>query len=131
MKKIQAVVLDNCRHLRISHKQRNTAELLRIPCFRVVPPGILRKESPQEIKKLCKEARPHRPSSEYLADSARKFTRCLQETKFHCARVSTGIRMPTCVTLRMPCAKRICGLGAIEKPALVAAGDKEASSCTD
>ena len=35
------------------------------------------------------------------------------------------------VTLRMPCAMLICGLGALEKPALVAAGDKEASSCTD
>ena len=31
----------------------------------------------------------------------------------------------------MPCAMLICGLGALEKPALVAAGDKEASSCTD
>ena len=31
----------------------------------------------------------------------------------------------------MPRAMLICGLGALEKPALVAAGDKEASSCTD
>ena len=93
------VVLNNRRHLRISHKQRNTAEFVRIPCFRVVvPPRILHKESPQEIKKLCKEARPRRPSSEYFADSARKSTRCLQETKFHCARVSTSIRMSTCVS---------------------------------
>ena len=60
------VVLNNRRHLRISHKQRNTAEFVRIPCFRVVPPRILHKESPQEIKKLCKEARPRRPSSEFL-----------------------------------------------------------------
>ena len=81
------VLLNNRRHLRISHKQRNIAEFLRMPCFRVVPPGILHKESPQEIKNICKEARPHRQSSEYLADSARKSTRYLQETKFHCARV--------------------------------------------
>ena len=80
----------------ISHKQRNTAEFLRIPCFRVDPPGIFHKESPQEIKNICKEARPHRPSSEYLADSARKSTRGPQDTKFHCARVSTSSKMPTC-----------------------------------
>ena len=50
------VVLNNRRHLlMISHKQRNTAEFLRIPCFRVVSPGILHKESPREIKKICKE----------------------------------------------------------------------------
>ena len=91
------VVLNNRRHLlMISHKQRNTAEFLRIPCFRVDPPGIFHKESPQEIKKICKEARPHRLPSEYLADSARKSTRGPQETKFHCARVSTSSRMPTC-----------------------------------
>ena len=89
------VVLNNRRHLRISHKQTNTAEFLRIPCFRVVHLGIFCKESPQEIQKLCKEARPHRPSSEYLADSARKSTRGPQETKFHFARVSTSSRMPT------------------------------------
>ena len=95
------VVLNNRRHLlMISHKQRNTAEFLRIPCFRIVPPGIFHKESPQEIKKRCKEARPHRPSSEYLDDFARKFTRGLQETKFHCARVSTSSRrMPACAIL--------------------------------
>ena len=46
--------------------------------------------------RICKEARPHRPSSEYLTDSARKSPRCLQETTFHCARVPTSIRMPTC-----------------------------------
>ena len=32
------VVLNNSRRLRISHHQRNTAEFLRIPYFRVVPP---------------------------------------------------------------------------------------------
>ena len=48
-------------------------------------------------KKICKQARPHRPSCEYLADSAGKSTRCLQETKFHSARMSTSIRMPPCV----------------------------------
>ena len=66
--------------------------------FRIVPPGILHKETPQENKKICKEARPHRPSCEYLADFARKSTRCPQGTKLHCARVSTSIRMPTCGT---------------------------------
>ena len=82
VKKTQTVVLNNRRHLRISHKQTNTAEFLRIPCFRVVHPGIFCKESPQEIQKLCKEARPHRPSSEYLADSARKSTRGPQKMNF-------------------------------------------------
>ena len=52
------VVLNNRRHLRISHKQRNTAEFIRIPCFRVVPPGILHKESSQEIKKYARKRDP-------------------------------------------------------------------------
>ena len=74
----------------ISHKQRNTAEFPRgIPC-RVIPPRILHKETQQENKTICKEARPHRPSCEYLADSTRKPTRCPQGTRFHyCARWST------------------------------------------
>ena len=94
------VVLNNRRHLlMISHKQRNTAEFLRriYPSFRVAgwPPWnliILHKETPQEKIYICKEARPHRPSCEYLADSARTSARCLQETKFHSARVSTSIK---------------------------------------
>ena len=96
-KKQYLVVLNNRRQLLlVSHKQRNTAEFLRRIPFRVGPPEILRKETPQEIKKICKQARPHRPSCKYLADSARKSTRCLQETKSHSARVPTSIRMPTC-----------------------------------
>ena len=54
---------------------------------------ILHKESPQEIQKLCKQARTHPTSCDFLADS----TRCLQETKFHSARGSTSSRMPTYV----------------------------------
>ena len=55
------VVLNNRRHLlMISHKQRITAKFLRRIPFRVGPPEIFHKETPQEIKKICKQAGPHR-----------------------------------------------------------------------
>ena len=70
------VVLNNrCHLLMISHKQRNTDKFLSEDACRVVPPRISHKGTPQEIKKICKEARPHLPSCEYLPDSARKSTR--------------------------------------------------------
>ena len=95
MKKIQYILLNNRRHLSISHIQRNTAEFFRIPKLRTTYFRILHKKSTQETQTLCKQARPHRTSCDFLADS----TRCLQETKFHSARGSASTRMPTCVVV--------------------------------
>ena len=134
------VAAEDCRVVGITEDWSTAAFYLRVPCDSLCPAypcvAFFFAADPLQRCHPLKALPQHDGAPRILLYPSRVFCCCVYRISKCYSKMdelprANVSRTRARLTLRMPCAMLICGLGGLEKPALVAAGDKEASSCTD